>query len=160
MLEVTRQRIFSIATAAYLAFIALTLLAMRLSPGGAFLDTRTQGYSFTNNFFNELGMTTANNGQAHTWSAILYTVVNFHTPDYPNTYAWVSLLFAGLMIAYVLILTYGPEIDAHQGYVTQVVSKKTIVYASIFNMWCSPGVRRRSIDLHLNGYQYLKEKEK
>lgn len=213
MIQTTRQRIFPIALIACLAFVSLTWLAMLLYPGGTFLDPLTDGYSFTNNFFSELGMTTANNCQGSLWSAlfflialtlagvglvayhlvmpayfrhrkvvywisvlgsvcgviaglcfigvafspvnlandlhtifvmnafraymlaaILYTIATFMTPRYPNIYGWVGLLFAALMVTYVIILTYGPEIDTNQGYVMQVVSQKAIVYASIFNM--------------------------
>ncbi len=67
-------------------------------------------------------------------AAILYTVATFLNPQYPNIYSLANLLFAALMISYVIILTSGPSIETNQGYVMQVVAQKTIVYASMLNM--------------------------
>jgi hypothetical protein len=221
-----RNHVFTIALLACLAFVGLTVAAMIFYPGGTYLDSTTRGYSFTNNFFSELGMTTANNGQgnlasagmfffalamawiglvvfnlvmpryfrevkiahlisiagsvcgvtaglgfvgvaftpvnllgslhttfvmnafrAYMLEAILYTVAIFFHRSYPNRYGVVSLLFAALMIGYVVILTSGPSIQTNQGYVIQVVAQKTIVYASIFNMLIQSWGATKQIEL-------------
>lgn len=213
LLPQLRQHVFTIALVACLVFVGLTGIAMLAYPGGTYISPDTVGYSFTNNFFSELGMTIANNGQsnllgagfflvaltiaglglvvfhlvmpryyrnrksahwfsilgsvcgviagigfigvafapvnlaggAHTTfvlmafrfymlAAILYTVATFLNPQYPNIYSLANLLFAALMISYVIILTSGPSIETNQGYVMQVVAQKAIVYASMLNM--------------------------
>lgn len=54
-------------------FIGLTLIAMLLYPGGTFNDQTSQGYSFFNNFFSDLGMTRTRSNASNTISMILFT---------------------------------------------------------------------------------------
>jgi len=53
-------------------FVALTLLAMPLYPGGTVADETTRGYSFSANFFSDLGRTVAANGSPNTASFVLF----------------------------------------------------------------------------------------
>lgn len=52
-------------------FFILTLIAMYLYPGGTMVDASTQGYSFFQNFFSELGFLNAH-GHPNLPSAILF----------------------------------------------------------------------------------------
>lgn len=55
-------------------FLFITLLAMLLYPGSTADDPTTQGYTFTQNFFSDLGMTETYSGQANVLSAVLFFV--------------------------------------------------------------------------------------
>jgi hypothetical membrane protein len=55
-------------------FVVLTFLAMLFYRGGTAIDPTTSGYSFTHNFFSELGRTEAYGGQPNTLSASLFVV--------------------------------------------------------------------------------------
>lgn len=46
---------------------------MLLYPGGTFNDQTSQGYSFFNNFFSDLGMTETRNNASNTTSMVLFT---------------------------------------------------------------------------------------
>ena len=54
-------------------FILITIAAMLVYPGGSFMDPGTQGYSFFNNFFSELGFLHTKSGAGNTPSAVLFT---------------------------------------------------------------------------------------
>jgi hypothetical protein len=66
--------VFQIAAWGAGAFIVLTLIAMFFYPGGTILDATTQGYRFFENFFSDLGFTTAHNGETNPISAGLFFV--------------------------------------------------------------------------------------
>jgi hypothetical protein len=51
---------------------ALVLGGMAAYPGGTYLDGTSSGYSITRNFFSDLGMTTAWNGETNRVGAILF----------------------------------------------------------------------------------------
>jgi hypothetical membrane protein len=53
---------------------ALSITAMLLYPGGTVLDASTRGYSLTQNFLSDLGMTVAYGGRPNRVGAILFTV--------------------------------------------------------------------------------------
>lgn len=53
-------------------FVLLTVIAMFTYPGGTFTDETTVGYDFFRNFFSDLGLVTALNGQPNTISLILF----------------------------------------------------------------------------------------
>ena len=54
-------------------FVLLTVIAMFTYPGGTFTDETTVGYDFFRNFFSDLGLVTAPNGQSNTISLILFS---------------------------------------------------------------------------------------
>ncbi|MFQ5436944.1 MAG: hypothetical protein ACE5FD_18965 [Anaerolineae bacterium] len=54
-------------------FVLLTIIAMFFYPGGVVGDPSTHGYIFTRNFFSDLGLTVAHNGQANTTDMVLFT---------------------------------------------------------------------------------------
>ena len=195
-------------------FIVLTLIAMLIYPGGNHTDPTQVGYSFSHNFFSDLGLRTAPNGQSNLGSGVLFfvaltlaglalalfslrfrqffldtrrsqiisligallgagagisfigvaftpadvylevhvqfvmwafrlfplavmcfTLVLFNSAVYPRGYAYVFLVFFGLLIAYYWLLTSGPGYGTPQGMVIQVVGQKIIVYASILSIF-------------------------
>lgn len=66
-------------------------------------------------------------------AVLLYIVAIFIEPRYPNRYAIVFIIFAGLLIGYYLLLTQGPSMDTPAGLRIQVGGQKAIVYASIIS---------------------------
>jgi hypothetical membrane protein len=73
-----RQRIlsvvFSIVIAGCLVFVALTLAAMLLYPGGTLTDKSTPGYSFFQNFFSDLGRTESYAGRPSPIPAVIFFI--------------------------------------------------------------------------------------
>ncbi len=55
-------------------FVALTLLAMWLYPGGAVFDKTSDHYLFFGNFFSDLGATATPSGRANTVPMILFVI--------------------------------------------------------------------------------------
>ncbi|MBI3791391.1 MAG: hypothetical protein HY275_11010 [Gemmatimonadetes bacterium] len=53
-------------------FVVATVPAMALYPGGSFTDHTTVGYTFSRNFFSDLGMLTGHDGRANTVSMVLF----------------------------------------------------------------------------------------
>ncbi len=191
-------------------FVVLTALAMQFYPGGIQRNPTLPGYSFTLNFFSDLGRTRALNGEPNpishllftfalslagvalalffgTFSALFWTTlwarvlallgtllgalagaafvgVALVTSDrnsplhgffvltafraflgavlpfslaillqnaYPKLGAFIFLAFAGLLVAYIALITVGPSPKEPGGLEIQVVGQKIIVYASI-----------------------------
>ena len=54
-------------------FVGLTLIAMLFYPGGSYANLNQPGYSFSHNFFSDLGLRTAHNGQPNPLSRALFT---------------------------------------------------------------------------------------
>jgi hypothetical protein len=52
----------------------------------------------------------------------------------PKNFAFVFLAFAVLLAGYVLLLTFGPAPNSHEGLRVQVIGQKIIVYASVFSV--------------------------
>ena len=59
---------------AALLFILLQLLGMRVYPGGTMYDASSQGYSFSKNFFSDMGAYAARNGDPNYFSMILFAM--------------------------------------------------------------------------------------
>ena len=55
-------------------FIAFQLLGMKAYPGGTMYDASTQGYSFSKNFFSDMGAYVARNGDPNYFSMILFAM--------------------------------------------------------------------------------------
>lgn len=55
-------------------FIALQLLGMKVYPGGTMYDASTKGYSFSKNFFSDMGAYAARNGDPNYFSMILFAM--------------------------------------------------------------------------------------
>jgi len=55
-------------------FVLLTVISMFTYPGGTFTDETTKGYDFFRNFFSDMGLVTAPNGQPNTISLILFAI--------------------------------------------------------------------------------------
>ena len=57
-----------------LLFILFTLTAMLIYPGGTISDPSLEGYSFTKNFFSDLGMIESHNGERNYYAAVLFFI--------------------------------------------------------------------------------------
>ncbi len=68
------ERPFRFTTLACAQFVVLSAVAMLLYPGGSRADPATGRYSFFNNFFSDLGLTTAINGAPNTAAMILFVI--------------------------------------------------------------------------------------
>ncbi len=64
-------------------------------------------------------------------AVILFIVAIFLEKSYPNRYAGVFIVFAGLLIAYYWLLSEGPAIDTLRGLQIQVTGQKLIAYATV-----------------------------
>lgn len=69
-----RGRLFLLAMAGCVQFLVLSTIAMFFYPGGTYSDEETTGYTFTQNFFSDLGRTAAHNGDSNTVSMVLFIV--------------------------------------------------------------------------------------
>ena len=59
---------------AAILFILLQLLGMQVYPGGTMYDASSQGYSFSKNFFSDMGAYTARNGDPNYLSMIIFAM--------------------------------------------------------------------------------------
>lgn len=69
-----RERIYFMTMVGSIQFVALTLIAMVLYPGGTHADPTTKGYAFFRNFFSDLGLTETISGEPKFASFLLFTV--------------------------------------------------------------------------------------
>lgn len=69
-----RRRIFQLAFVTSGLFLLLTTVAMFLYPGGAPSNPDAPGYDFFRNFFSDLGLTQAHNGQSNLPAAALFVI--------------------------------------------------------------------------------------
>ena len=67
-----RRRVFGVVLAACALFILLTTLAMFFYPGGQGDNLAARGYSFTENFFSDLGRAEALNGRPNPVASLLF----------------------------------------------------------------------------------------
>ncbi|MCI0397052.1 MAG: hypothetical protein L0332_36060 [Chloroflexi bacterium] len=68
-----RPRAFQMTMISAGLFVALTLLAMLVYPGGTYTDPAAARYQFFNNFFSDLGRTRAFDGEPNTVSLLLFS---------------------------------------------------------------------------------------
>ena len=69
-----RFTVFKIVAVICVVFVVLTATAMFVYPGGTNTDKTTVGYSFLGNFFSDLGMTVAHNGQANPIASLMFLI--------------------------------------------------------------------------------------
>lgn len=67
-------------------------------------------------------------------AVIPYAMAILLISDYPKRYALVYGIFAVLLLAYILLLIYGPGFGSSNGEVIQATGQKVIVYAAIITM--------------------------
>jgi len=68
-------------------------------------------------------------------AVLFYMVAIFLNREYPNRFAVVFLIFSGLLAAYILLITRGPDVDTAQGVMIQATGQKIIVYAAIITIF-------------------------
>jgi hypothetical protein len=69
-----QKRVFQLVVATSALFVLLTAVAMLIYPGGSVHNPDQVGYAFLSNFFSDLGLTQAHNGQANWLSAGLFFI--------------------------------------------------------------------------------------
>ncbi len=72
-----------------------------------------------------------------------YTFAILQHSLYPSRYAAIFAAFAALLVAYVWLLTAGPDIDTPEGLVIQAVGQKVVVYASLASVFLQAQAARR-----------------
>ncbi|MBK9051772.1 MAG: hypothetical protein IPL78_12910 [Chloroflexi bacterium] len=70
----SRSRLFPLIMVGCGQFVVLTLVAMLFYAGGTDADPAAARYQFFTNFFSDLGMTVAHNGQPNTISFLLFSL--------------------------------------------------------------------------------------
>lgn len=216
-----RKTVFNLVIWGCGLFLLLTALAMLAYPGGTFSDPATHGYSFFENFFSDLGMSTSHSGQANPLARLLFTVaMNFaglgmiffflafwqffrqealtrlltklgsglgvlagvcfigvaftphdlyldahaefvrwafrlfplavlcyalamHREQYSRREQVVFVVFFGLLVAYLLLLEFGPSVESYYGMLIQAVGQKIIVFASIISVMIQASAARK-----------------
>lgn len=68
-------------------------------------------------------------------AVVFYILAIFFNREYPNRFAGLYLVFAGLLTAYILLITRGPGLDTAQGVMIQATGQKIIVYAAILTIF-------------------------
>ncbi len=114
-------------------FIPLTVVAMFTYPGGTFTDETTIGYDFFRNFFSDLGLVVALNGEANTVSFVLFCIAlslagsalvfffiafrNFFTGDQTeNLLGWLGTIAgvaSGLCFIWIAFTPYDLYFELH-----------------------------------------------
>jgi hypothetical membrane protein len=82
-MKVLRKNFFLYIAIGCMLFVVLTLVAMLIYPGGSHANLSQTGYSFSRNFFSDLGLRQAHNGQPNPVAGALF---------------FVALTLAGLML--------------------------------------------------------------
>jgi hypothetical protein len=104
----------------------LCFVGVAFTPADIFLDAHYQFVIWAFRFFPA--------------AVLFYIVAIFRHPTYARKYGWALVGFFVLLVAYLLLLEFGPSVEeSYQGQVIQAVGQKIIVYASIgsitFQAW-------------------------
>src|SRR3954467_11398630 len=83
--------IFQLSRWAACAALVLIVIAIALYPGGTHRDSRTSGYSFSQNFLSDLGMTVTPGGHPNSVGARVFTA----------SFALLALSIAGCALGFV-----------------------------------------------------------
>ena len=76
-------------------------------------------------------------------AALCYAVAIFRSRGYPRAYGWVFVAFGAGLVAYLLLLEFGPKITTDLGLAIQVGGQKLVVYGTIVSVLLqSIGARR------------------
>lgn len=128
-----RRHVYTFGIQSAALFLLATVAAMVLYPGGSFTERHTVGYSFSRNFFSDLGMVTAHNGAPNTPSLVLF-------------FAATSLIGVGLVLFFVAY----PRLFAHEPR-----ARSWSVAGSVFGVMaglCFVGVACTPADLMLDAH--------
>lgn len=138
-----------IVVVAHILYVVLTGFAMVYYPGGHIFDLQSEGYSFSQNFFSDMGYAKSLSGVDNTISAYLFSSAVylaaigqfvFYLDVYKKNLGGpviksVSLFFGAVSALGMLLLAYFPN-DTHQ--IIHIVgvylwSLAFLVYVSLFN---------------------------
>jgi hypothetical protein len=76
-------------------------------------------------------------------AVMCYMIVMLGDKEHPKGYAWELAAFFILLVGYMLLLEFGPEITTQAGVVIQAAGQKVIVYASIISIMIQAGGARQ-----------------
>jgi hypothetical membrane protein len=71
-MKMLRKNSFLFIAIGCMLFVVLTLIAMLVYPGGSHANLSQAGYSFSHNFFSDLGLRQAHNGQPNPIAGVLF----------------------------------------------------------------------------------------
>src|SRR3954468_23249078 len=91
--------IFQLSRWAACAALVLIVIAIALYPGGTHRDSRTSGYSFSQNFLSDLGMTVTHGGHANGVGARVFTA----------SFALLALSIAACALGFVRFHSTAPQ---------------------------------------------------
>ncbi len=114
-------------------FVVLTLVGMLVYPGGSHSNLAQAGYSFSNNFFSDLGLRTAHNGQPNLAAGALF---------------FVALTLAGLTLGLFFIQFRGFFLETRRDQIISLVGALLGVGAGI----CFVGVAFTPADVALEAH--------
>ncbi len=132
--ETRSQKVLSILGSGFGVLSGVCFVGVAFSPADKFLPLHTR---FVMSAFRLFAL-----------AVLLYIVPLFRHANYLRRYGWALAGFLILLIAYILLMQFGPSpLRSHQGEVIQAVGQKIIVYASIisitFQAWGAKGRVRR-----------------
>jgi hypothetical protein len=80
-------------------------------------------------------------------AVLFYFVAILINRSYPNRYAGAYLIFSGLLAAYIMLITRGPDVDTAQGVMIQATGQKIIVYAAIITIFIQSWGASRMLEM-------------
>jgi hypothetical protein len=98
----TTTTVFRLSRWAATAAVVLIVIAISVYPGGTRRDSRTTGYSFSQNFLSDLGMTVTHGGQANRLGAGLFTA----------SFGLLALSIVGCALGFVKFHSTAPQARA------------------------------------------------
>ncbi len=124
--------------AAAAQFVVVTILAMLVYAGGSAFDPAATGYSFTQNFFSDLGRTVAFDGAANTLASVLFT--------YALICVGVALAAFGVAVRRLGVGARGARLTAAVVTVTAVVSGVAYIGIACTPYDMAPNAHSRFVD--------------
>ncbi len=124
--------------AAAAQFVVLTVLAMFVYAGGSAFDAAAPSYSFTQNFFSDLGRTVAFDGAANTLASVLFT--------YALICVGVALAAFGVAVRRLGVGARGARLTAAAATITAIVSGLAYIGIACTPYDMTPNAHTRFVD--------------
>ena len=128
-----RARAWSRAGSVFGVIAGVCFVGVALTPADVLLDAHIACVKFA--------------FRAFPLAAFFYAVAIFRTPRYAQGYAWVFVAFGVTLVAYVLLLEFGPAITTDTGLAIQVGGQKVIVYGSVLSVLVQALGARRAVGI-------------
>jgi hypothetical membrane protein len=78
-------------------------------------------------------------------AVVLNLLAVIFTPGLPHRFAWIFATFALLLVAYLILLSAGPDIDTPAGLMIQAVGQKLIAYSAVLTVLAQSLIMRRHL---------------